>query len=174
MGRKADTENLTPVTRLFYPDTLDEIKQVAGKTYPDKYFGELLFSEKKTDQQKAMRYYKTLESETSDGALSYTFKDKKYTDEEIHEFRIFMHYQLNAFFLKENQILKEAKKIVDIPTEIYQDRWDPCCPPYQAYELHKALHKSRLHIIPVQGHVHKQMFWQMYLDNLNDYKVRSN
>ena len=81
-----------------------------------------------------------------------------------------MHYQLNGFFMKENQILNNAKKIADIPTEIYQNRGDPCCPMYQAYALHKALPKSRLHIIPVFGHLHPDMFWQMYQDNLNDYK----
>lgn len=170
LGRKKDAEYLTPIIPLFYPDMWDDLKQIAGKEHPDKYFGKLLFSDKHADQQKAMKYYKSLESETSDGALSYEFKDKEYTDKEIQKFRIFMYYQMHDFFMKENQILQNAKKIADISTEIYQDRWDPCCPPYQAYDLHKALPKSRLHMIPARGHVHDQMFWQMYKDNLNDYR----
>ena len=170
LGRKKDAENMTPTSALFYPDMLDEIKQVAGRENPDDYFGKLLFSTKKADQQKAMRYYKTLEEITGDAALSYSFSEKEFTDDEIHEFRIFMHFQLNNFFLKENQILKDATKVKDIPMEIYQDRLDPCCPPYQAYELHKATLKSKLHIIPVPGHVHAEMFWKMYQDNIHDYK----
>ena len=172
LGRKADGEHLSPVTTLFYPDMWDEIKRVAGKTDPDEYFGKLLFSEKPEDQQKAMKYYKTAEHKTTGGACSYAFEDKEYSDAEIHKFRIFMHYQLNGFFLQENQILKNSAKIKNIPAEIYQDRWDPCCPPYQAFELHKALPKSRLHMIPVHGHVHEEMFWQMYQDNLHDYKEK--
>ena len=170
LGREKDREYLTPIIPLFYPDMWDELKQMAGKEHPDNYFGKLLFSEKPADQQKAMKYYKTLEHETSDGALSYEFKDTKYTDKQIHKFRIFMHYQLNNFFLKENQILANCAAIKDIPTEIYQDRWDPCCPMYEAYDLHKALPKSKLHIIPVFGHVHEDLFWKIYQDNLNDYK----
>ncbi|MBP5344360.1 MAG: alpha/beta fold hydrolase [Alphaproteobacteria bacterium] len=171
LGRKKDGEYLTPVTRLFYPDMLGEIKKVTGKVDPDKYFSKLLFSEKYADQQKAMKYYETLDYITSSAALSYEFKNREYTAQEIHVFRIYMHYQLNHSFLKENQILKNITKIKDIPTEIYQNRWDPSCPPYQAYELYKALPKSRLHIIPVQGHLHPEMFWQMYQDNMNDYAV---
>jgi proline iminopeptidase len=72
--------------------------------------------------------------------------------------------------MKENQILANCGKIKDIPVQIYQDRWDPCCPMYQAYDLHKALPKSKLHLIPVFGHVHEKMFWKMYQDNLNDYR----
>ena len=135
-----------------------------------KDISKLLFSKKRADQQKAMKYYKSLESQTSDGVLSWHFKEKEYTDKEIQKFRIFMHYQMNDFFMKENQILANVKKIKDIPMEIYQDRWDPCCPMYQAYDLHKALPKSNLNLIPVFGHVHEKMFWRMYQDNLNDYK----
>lgn len=170
LARKKDAEYLTPIIPLFYPDMWDELKVIAGKEQPDKYFGKLLFSEKRADQQKAMKYYKSLESQTSDGALSYTFDGREYTDKEIQKFRVFMHYQMNDFFMKENQILGNANKIKDIPVEIYQDRWDPCCPMYQAYDLHKALPKSKLHLIPAFGHIHEKMFWKMYQDNLHDYK----
>jgi proline iminopeptidase len=170
LARKKDAEYLTPIIPLFYPDMWDELQKIAGKESPDKYFGKLLFSEKRSDQQKAMKYYKSLESQTSDGALSWHFKEKEYTDKEIQKFRVFMHYQMNDFFMKENQILANCEKIKDIPVQIYQDRWDPCCPMYQAYDLHKALPKSKLHLIPVFGHVHEKMFWKMYQDNLNDYR----
>ena len=69
-----------------------------------------------------------------------------------------------------HKLLKNAKKIAHIPAQIYENRWDPCCPPYQAFELHKALPKSKLHMVPSQGHISDKMFWQMYVDNLNDYK----
>ena len=170
LGRAKDVAKLSPVIDLFYPDMWADVQKVAGKEDPDTYFTRLIFSPKKADQQKAMKYYKTLEHTTTGGDLSYAFPNQEYSDKEIAKFRIFMHFQINHFFLKENQIIKDAGKIKNIPTEIYQDRWDPCCPPYEAYDLHRALPKSKLHMIAASGHVHPDMFWQMYQDNLKDYK----
>ncbi len=170
LGRKQDAENLTPVAKYFYPDMLDDLYKVAKTKNLDAYFGKLILSNKKADNVKAMKYYKTFEHVTGRASLSYRFKDKEYTDKDIMEFKIFMHYQMQGAFLKGNQLLKNAKKIAHIPAEIYENRWDPCCPPYQAFELYKALPKSKLHMVPSRGHISDKMFWQMYMDNLNDYK----
>jgi len=67
--------------------------------------------------------------------------------------RIETHYFINNAFMKyDNQILKDACKIKDIPTEIVQGRYDVVCPCKSAYELHKSLNKSTLHMIPDAGH----------------------
>ena len=89
---------------------------------------------------------------------------------EIAKFQIFMHYKINNSFLAENQILEDCYKISHIPTHIYQNRWDPCCPPSQAYLLDKPLPKSKLFLRADKGHVSNSLFWQMYLDNVKDYK----
>lgn len=170
LGRKQDAENLTPVAKYFYPDMLDDLYKVAKTKDLDAYFGKLILSNKKADNVKAMKYYKTFERVTGGTDLSYHFKDEEYTDKAIAKFKIFMHYQIHNAFLKDNQLLKNAKKIAHIPAQIYENRWDPCCPPYQAFELHQALPKSKLHMVPSQGHISDTMFWQMYVDNLNDYK----
>jgi proline iminopeptidase len=67
--------------------------------------------------------------------------------------RIETHYFINGGFMKKkNQLLEDAYKIKDIPTEIVQGRYDVVCPAKSAYELHKKLNKSNLHIVPDSGH----------------------
>lgn len=61
-------------------------------------------------------------------------------------------FALNKYFLKQNQLLNNADKIKNIPTWIIQGKCDWVCPPKTAWELHKALPKSKLMEIPESGH----------------------
>lgn len=86
------------------------------------------------------------------------------------------HYGMNNFFLEDGQILKEENlaKIRHIPgmsiydpefgdliltlnglATIIQGRYDMVCPPQTAWELHKALPKSKMIWIPDAGHTPK-------------------
>lgn len=57
------------------------------------------------------------------------------------------YYMKHNCFLPDNYILKNAGKIrrLKIPVSIVQGRYDVLCPPMQAWLLHKALPKSRIH-----------------------------
>lgn len=66
--------------------------------------------------------------------------------------RIENHYMANDCFLEENQLLRDAGKLKDIPTVIVNGRYDVICPPSTAYRLHKALPKSKLWIVEAAGH----------------------
>lgn len=67
--------------------------------------------------------------------------------------RIECHYFMNnAFFKTENYLLENVGKISHLPAVIVQGRYDVVCPPTSAWELHKALPKSKLHFIPGAGH----------------------
>ena len=66
--------------------------------------------------------------------------------------RIECHYFVNAIFLEEAFILKNADKIKDIPVDIVQGRYDVVCPARSAWELHQALPQSKLVIVPDAGH----------------------
>ncbi|MCL1941805.1 MAG: hypothetical protein FWG09_07665 [Synergistaceae bacterium] len=58
------------------------------------------------------------------------------------------HYFLNNIFFKsENHILENIDKVKNIPTIIVQGRYDMCCPPVSAYDLHKAIPGSQLRIV---------------------------
>ena len=66
--------------------------------------------------------------------------------------RIDCHYAANGFFLKDDQLLREASKLKDIPVTIINGRYDMICPPLAAYRLHKRLPKSKLIIVEEAGH----------------------
>ncbi len=66
--------------------------------------------------------------------------------------RIEAHYFVNNAFLEENQILRDAHKLADIPGFIVHGRYDVICPLDNACLLHKAWPGSELNIIREAGH----------------------
>ena len=162
LGRRKDTEYLSPLAPYFYPDALEIVKKEAQGEKPDKYYNKLLFSDNLADREKAIIYYKKLEKLTCGAALKVEFPKTKVTERQINSFRIFMHYQLHHFFLKDNQILNDIKAIQNIPTVIYQNRLDFCCPPNQAFDLHKAMPKAEFYLIPDKGHGSDMLYYAMH------------
>lgn len=63
------------------------------------------------------------------------------------------YYMQSNCFLPNGYILKNIGKLnkSKIPVSIVQGRYDVLCPPYQAWQLHKALPKSRLSFV-IGGH----------------------
>jgi len=67
--------------------------------------------------------------------------------------RIENHYFVNGGFLRaEDQLLRDAYKIADIPGVIVHGRYDVVCPLANAWDLHNAWPKAQLHISPSSGH----------------------
>ena len=67
--------------------------------------------------------------------------------------RIEVHYCFNrGFFETDNQLLRGAYKLADIPGVIVQGRYDVITPPDTAYELSKAWPKAKFVIVPDAGH----------------------
>ena len=54
--------------------------------------------------------------------------------------------------------MNNIDKIKSIPTLIVHNRLDFVCPVYMAYDLHKALPKSHLVIVPDKGHASPLLF----------------
>ncbi len=54
------------------------------------------------------------------------------------------YYIVHKCFMPKNYILKNAKKIANIPLGIVHGRYDMICIPKMAYKLHKAIPKSKL------------------------------
>ena len=52
--------------------------------------------------------------------------------------RIECHYFVNKIFLEEAFILKNVDKILNIPVDIVQGRYDVVCPATSAWELHQV------------------------------------
>jgi proline iminopeptidase len=67
--------------------------------------------------------------------------------------RIECHYFVNAGFLRrDDQLLRDARKIRHIPGVIVQGRYDVVCPMISAWDLHGAWPRSELVIVPDAGH----------------------
>jgi len=67
--------------------------------------------------------------------------------------RIENHYFVNdGFFETQDQLLRDAPRIADIPGVIVHGRYDVVCPIQNAWELHKAWPKAELVISPTAGH----------------------
>jgi proline iminopeptidase, Neisseria-type subfamily len=94
-----------------------------------------------------------------EGATSFLHVDTDFVDgHEDAQFalafaRIENHYFVNGgFFEVEDQLLRDAPRIADIPGVIVQGRYDVVCPVQSAWELHKAWPKATLTITPSAGH----------------------
>ncbi len=66
------------------------------------------------------------------------------------------HYLVNNFFIKSDQILKNMKKIQQIPGYIIHGRYDMVCPLKNAWELNQAWPNSNLYIVRDAGHSAKE------------------
>lgn len=66
--------------------------------------------------------------------------------------RIECHYFVNNAFLSEDQILREAHKLANIPGIIVHGRYDIICPLENAWDLHQAWPQSQLRIVDGAGH----------------------
>jgi proline iminopeptidase len=73
--------------------------------------------------------------------------------EVINQVRIETHYGAHGYFIKENQILNEIKKIPDVPIKIIHGRRDLTCTIDASWALHKALPGSELTIVNKGGHL---------------------
>lgn len=66
--------------------------------------------------------------------------------------RIENHYFRHGGFLEEGQLLRDTPLIAHIPTVIVHGRHDIVCPAVNAWDLHRALPASTLHLVDDAGH----------------------
>jgi len=67
--------------------------------------------------------------------------------------RIEAHYFVNRGFLeRDDQLLRDVKRIRDIPGVIVQGRYDVVCPMRSAWDLHRAWPEAKLVVVPDAGH----------------------
>ncbi len=67
--------------------------------------------------------------------------------------RIECHYFVNrGFFAHDDQLLRNAHRLIGVPMQIVHGRYDLLCPPTNAWELHRAVPGSQLLIVPDAGH----------------------
>lgn len=160
LGRKTDTDWLlgdNGAARLF-PDLREKRNELFRQVGLDPHAStaQLLKTIEKASSRQRKKLVATISS-WEDNLLmletAFNFTDPEdITEEDIHSCRVFLHYDSNNYFLKSNQILKQASILIEIPVVIVHGRYDVICPLAQAYELHKALPGSELEITNYDGH----------------------
>jgi len=113
-----------------------------------------LTSKNKTTRSRAAKAWSVWEGSTSklytDPSLIKKFGGGRFADAFA---RIECHYFVNkGFFKTDDQLLRDAHKLRNIPGVIVQGRYDVVCPATSAWELHRAWPKSKLVIVPDAGH----------------------
>lgn len=151
LARLIDTDWVRRDSERFYPDLWDEMRRHINHHDVHEDYYRLLFSPHTKDNLIALSYLGSYEHKL--GQLKPTFTKLEEVDEDfLQEIRIYFHYDKNNFFMEDNLILKNIDKISHIPVLILHNRMDFCCPVKQAWDLHKALPKSKLTIMPQYGH----------------------
>ncbi len=156
LARDYDLSWLRKDSRRFYPDIYDEIAKNASTDNFFSYYTELLNSANIILQNKAMKYLGSYEALL--GQLKPKLRDETFDEKRIKNARIFFHYERHNYFLEDDSIIKNITKLKNIPTIIFHNRMDFCCPVYQAWDLYKALPQATLEIIPDYGHGSKKQF----------------
>lgn len=152
LAREYDYKWADSDSKRFYPDMFAiMLEQINSDDIRGRY-SEMLFSDDTENQRKALQYFGSYEYMLGSLNPRFTEPEAVEFDRELLCARIAFHYAGHRYFIRENQILDEIEKIRNIPALIVHNRMDFCCPPQQAWELHKAMPQSELIIIPDYGH----------------------
>lgn len=157
LARKYDYGWISSESERFYPDLWEIMRSKVKQNEILPEYRKLLFSKRKSENLKALKYAGSYEYLL--GTLEPKFpKLTKVDEKELNSARIYFYYEKNRYFLKENQILQNIGKIKKIKCLILHNRLDFCCPVKQAWDLHKAMPKSKLFIVADYGHVSAKLF----------------
>lgn len=75
------------------------------------------------------------------------------TETDIASTKIFVYYEMNHEFIRDNHILDSIEAIAHIPTIIVHGRYDILCTVDKAQMLKDRMNKSELIITPTSGHI---------------------
>lgn len=79
--------------------------------------------------------------------------DRMGEEDFAHAFaRIETHFFVHDGWLEENQLLRDAHRLADIPGVIVHGRYDMPCPARSAWDLHKAWPRAEFHLVEGAGH----------------------
>ncbi|MGB3814937.1 MAG: prolyl aminopeptidase [Shinella sp.] len=116
-----------------------------------------LTSDDKATRIAAARAWSMWEGETITLLPEPATSDHFGEDEFAHAFaRIENHFFVNAGWLEEGQLLRDAHKLKGIPGLIVHGRYDMPCPAKQAWALHKAWPEAEFHLIEGAGHAYSE------------------
>lgn len=66
--------------------------------------------------------------------------------------RVFSHFAVNDFFLRENQLIEDAPRLAGVPVSLLTGRYDNCTTPDSAWDLAQVLDDVHLEFVNAAGH----------------------
>jgi len=150
LGKIEDEKWLFEDTCKLYPDMHEKMlkDKPKNKNLADYYLS-LILSNKEQDVIKAMNNFGGYERCV--GSLDININGEADLTK-VNSTKIFLHYMKNNYFIKDDEILKNIKSIENKQCLIIHNRLDLICPIVGAFNLHKAMKKSKLIINPKLGH----------------------
>jgi proline iminopeptidase len=149
----------------FYQEGASQIFPDAWETYlapiPPMERGNLMraYYKRLTSRDRAVRIRAARAWAIWEGTTSKLLTDaaliKKFSASRFAEAfaRLEAHYFVNEGWLeRDDQLLRNVKKIRHIPGVIVQGRYDVVCPMRSAWDLHRAWPESKLVVVPDAGH----------------------
>jgi proline iminopeptidase len=153
-------------------DWLYQNPQGAGSLFPDRWADYAAHIPKRERADMVSAYYRRLTAKNPrvraaaarawsiwEGATSHLLMSESYLEKFEDALyaaafaRIECHYFINHGFLKrDDQLLRDVRRIRHIPAVIVQGRYDAVCPMRSAWDLHCAWPEAKLHVIPDAGH----------------------
>ena len=149
----------------FYQKGCDALYPDAWEAYlaaiPEAEHGDLMsaYHRRLTSADAAVRVAAAKAWSVWEGSTSFLLQDPHHIDGTAEEefalafARIECHYFVNGgFFEHDDQLLRNAHRLKDIPAVIVQGRYDVVCPARSAWDLHRAWPQADLRIVADAGH----------------------
>ena len=151
-GRKEEIDYLDKGgIKTFFPDVWDHYVASVPKEHqenPGGYHGPRILGDNPVAAKESAFAYDALESGVA--ALDDRTPTPEFETYDKNGITVEYSYLANNCYLDEGYIIENADKI-KCPLYLVQGRYDAVCPPFTAYDLHKAVPDSQLHWT-VAGH----------------------
>ena len=136
-------------------EELHELTQI--KTYFIEQMKELVEEEEMIKTYKGKELPVDVLKHAKQNGFSDKYLSQILDEDEYAELKIYLNYAAKAYTLKNNQIMRNVKKIQNIPALLIHNRLDMDCPLYSVWQLHKNMPHSKLAIAPGIGHYNPQL-----------------
>ncbi|MFL2555290.1 MAG: prolyl aminopeptidase [Gammaproteobacteria bacterium] len=141
-----------------YPDYWQEFLSIFSDNEKKDLVGSMyknIFSTDKDTQLIAAKAWSLWAGRVVTHSFDEEYQLDKDEDEDklINDVKIEIHYAKNNYFIKEDQIVKNIKKIPNVPIRIIHGRHDITCLPEASSYLYHKLPNSKLILVPNAGHL---------------------
>ena len=121
----------------------------------DHLFGDLCSVLWGKDELAIRRITKALQIWGGQVALvnAFELREEHFTEYDIKQVRMEIHYAKNHYFLAENELLTHCEKLRHLPITLIHGRNDLVCPIESVWQLHQALPQAKYVVLPNSGHI---------------------